>query len=210
MRNSANPNSPVFRLFNRLGNLILLNLCFVVSCIPIVTIGPACTALYSVCFRLVEGKEKHTVVDFFQALRKNFRQGIALWLMLALLCLACVSMAVMLLRAIGGSYWGYLPSLLVILTALTVAAYAFPLLSRFDNTSLATMKNAFLLGISYLPRTLCILVMNTVPMFLLLTDWMLFLRLSIWGFFLYFSGTAYLKALLLRKLMLQYLPEEVA
>lgn len=208
MRNSAVPDSPVFRLFNRLGNLILLNLCFVVCCIPVVTIGPACTALYSVCFRLAEGKEKHIVADFFQALRKNFRQGVALWLMLALLCLACVSMAVMLLHTVGGSYWGYLPSLLLILASLIVAAYAFPLLSRFDNTSLATMKNAFLLGIGYLPRTLCILAVNVVPIFLLLTDWMLFLRLSIWGVFLYFSGTAYLKVLLLRKVMQQYLPEE--
>lgn len=210
MHNSVDPDSIIFRVFNRLGELVLLNLCFVVCCIPIVTIGPASTAMYTVCFRFQNGNEKHVVSSFFRAFRQNFRQGVALWLMLILFCVGSCSLALMLLRAFGSAYWGYIPSLLLVLVSLITAGYAFPLLSMFDNTCLATLKNALVLGLSYLPRSLCVVALNLAPLILLLTDLSLFLRLSILGVFLYFSGAAYVNALLLRKVMEPYLPKDPA
>ena len=39
--------NPVIAFLNKMADLILLNLIFLLCCIPVVTIGPAITALYA-------------------------------------------------------------------------------------------------------------------------------------------------------------------
>ena len=85
-----------------------------------------------------------------------------------------------------------------------IYCYAFPLLSQFSNTVKATLKNALLLGIGYLPRSLLMAALNFLPLALLLTDFVLFLQLGFLWTFLYFSAAAYLNALLLRKVFAPY------
>jgi hypothetical protein len=43
--------NPVIAFLNKMADLILLNLIFLLCCIPVVTIGPAITALYAVSLR---------------------------------------------------------------------------------------------------------------------------------------------------------------
>ena len=45
--------NPVIAFLNKMADLILLNLIFLLCCIPVVTIGPAITALYAVSLRSV-------------------------------------------------------------------------------------------------------------------------------------------------------------
>ena len=41
-------DSKIIQFLNRLGELILLNLCFLLCCLPVVTVGAASAALYKV------------------------------------------------------------------------------------------------------------------------------------------------------------------
>ena len=50
-----NIDSPVFQFLGTLADFTLLNLVFLVSCIPVVTIGPAVCALFSVVLGEVRG-----------------------------------------------------------------------------------------------------------------------------------------------------------
>ena len=49
------PDSKFMRAMSMLGDLLLLNLIFLICCVPIVTIGAASTALYTVAFRMARG-----------------------------------------------------------------------------------------------------------------------------------------------------------
>ena len=40
-------DSPVMRVLGRLGDIIILNMIFVVGCIPVITIGTSLSALYA-------------------------------------------------------------------------------------------------------------------------------------------------------------------
>ena len=51
------PDSKFMRAMSRLGDLLLLNLVFLLCCLPLVTVGAAQTALYTVCFRLIRDQE---------------------------------------------------------------------------------------------------------------------------------------------------------
>ena len=39
------PESPIIRFLSAMSYLIVLNLLWLICCIPVVTIGPACTAM---------------------------------------------------------------------------------------------------------------------------------------------------------------------
>lgn len=208
MQSPLYSDSYIMRITNRLGELVLLNLCFVLCCLPIVTIGPASAALYAVCFRFGTKQEKNAVRSFFADFKQNLKQGMLLWLALTVLCLAVCWLMLLFLGASGIARYGLLPSLVLLLVCLIVAGYTFPLLSLFDNTCRGTLKNALILGISYLPRSVCVVMVNLAPVILLAADFMLFLRLSIFLVFLYFSAAAYVNTFLLRKVFAPFLPQE--
>ena len=59
----------------RFVDLILLNILFIVTCIPIVTVGAAITALNSVTLKMVIDKEDgHIIRAFLRSFLQNFLQ----------------------------------------------------------------------------------------------------------------------------------------
>ena len=56
MRGVFNPDSPMMRALGVVWDLIVLNLLFLVCCIPVVTIGPAITALHYVTTKMAGEK----------------------------------------------------------------------------------------------------------------------------------------------------------
>lgn len=200
--------SALIRMTVRLGELVLLNVCFLICCLPIVTIGAASTALYTVCFRFGTNQEKNAVGSFFRAFRQNLKQGTLLWLIVGVLCAGVCWLVLVFLRASGMARFGLLPSLILLLVCLIIESYVFPLLSLFDNTCRGTLKNALILGLGHLPRSVCVAAVNLAPVLLLLADFLLFLRLSIFLIFLYFSAAAYINTFLLRKVVAPFLPQE--
>lgn len=208
MKSIFDLNSPLVRGLGKIADLMVLNILYLISCIPIFTIGAANAALYDVTTRLA--KDDATVWrNYWQAFGSNFKKATLLWLVLLLF--ACL---------IYGSsifYWSYdLPNknlcvtLLAIVSVVWWCAYSwtFPLQARFENTVKQTLMNALLFSWSYIPKTVLIAILNTVPamVFVFLPAVLInyyYIFLIIW-----FSLSAYLSTLLLRKNMAQL--EELA
>ena len=64
--------NPVIAFLNKMADLILLNLIFLLCCIPVVTIGPAITALYAVSLRSVRYGDGYVIQTFFRSFKQNF------------------------------------------------------------------------------------------------------------------------------------------
>ena len=75
-------DSPVMNVLNKIMNLMILNLCFVAGCIPVVTAGAAMTALYSVNLKMVRNEEAYIFSSYWRAFKENFRQSTVCWLLL--------------------------------------------------------------------------------------------------------------------------------
>lgn len=201
------PDSKIMQFLSRLCDLILLNVLFLVTCLPIITIGAASAALYTVCFRMGTDREDGLFRTYFRAFRDNFRQGTVLWVILLLFFTGSgINLALCLNWDGLWHYAMYLFALLLVLTEFLLS-YAFPLLSQFGNSIRGTLKNALLLSISYLPRSLLIAVINCMPLILLLLNPYIFLQTSFLWAFLYFAGAAYVNARLLKKVFAPYLPQ---
>lgn len=193
-------DSPIMQFLNRFSTLIILNLLFLCTCIPIFTAGAALSALYDVVFRLDTPREGKTVQAYFQAFRRNFRQSTPVWLVFLLVIVAsCINITYF--SSMGGSVGHilFVLSAVILVNCMLILGYAFPLISQFDNTFRNTLKNSLLLSVANLPRTLIIAVINYFPWVLLLMNLYTFIQLSFLWFALYFAAAAYFNSRVLMK-----------
>ena len=206
MHSIFSPDSKIMLALTGLADLMILNLLFVATCIPVFTIGAASSALYTVCFRMIRQEEGHIISGYLRSFRENFRQGTGIWLILLLLA-AVGALNLGWLDNIGGLMQTVMRLVTVMVLAILafIHAYVFPLQSQFRNTVKVTLSNAFLLSIGHLPRTMLITVLNLFPLGLLAVNLYTFLDSALVWFVIYFSGTAFLNSLLLKKVFAPYM-----
>ena len=109
-----NYDNPVWRFIGKLGDLVLLNLLWLVCCIPVFTAGAATTAVYYVTLKLVRDEDDSTIKSFFRSFIQNFKQATAIWL---LILLAGSLVAFDLWFIMGGAAAGMSGTLKTMLTA---------------------------------------------------------------------------------------------
>ena len=80
-----NLDNPIWRFMGKLVDVFILTLLWAVCCIPIITIGPASTAVYYVTLKLVRDEESYTVRSFFKSFKENFKQGSVIGIIMTLL-----------------------------------------------------------------------------------------------------------------------------
>lgn len=198
-------DSKLMQAMGRIGDLVILNLLFFISCLPLFTIGAASAALYTVCFQMGTEKESGFFRTYAHAFRENFKQGTVVFLILALFLLSGFFDTLLLSSLAGWLRYGCILTAILLVLAVLMYSYAFPLLSQFSNGIRATLKNALFLSLGYLPRSLLIAVLNVFPTALALLDLYLFLQMGFLWVFLYFSAAAYLNSLLLKKVFARYM-----
>jgi uncharacterized membrane protein YesL len=179
---------------------VVLNLLFLFTSIPIFTIGASLSALYDVVFRMDTDREGKTAIGYFQAFRRNFRQSTAVWLIFLLILVTSYANATIFsnMTGISGIVLSVI-AIVILINALLIMGYAFPLISQFENTLGNTLKNALLLSIANLPRTLVIGVINCFPWALLVMNLYAYIQLGFLWFALYFAAAAYFNSRVLMK-----------
>ncbi len=192
MRFFFDSDSWFMQLISRFSSLVVLNLLFLFTCIPVFTIGAALTALYDVVFRMDTDREGSLLSAYFRSFAANFKQSTPIWLLFLLFLAAGCGNAVI-FSNMGGMMGQilFVVSAVILINVLLVLGYVFPLLSQFDNTTSNTLKNALLLSIANLPRTLVVAVINCFPWALMIMNFYAFIQLSFLWFALYFAAAAY-------------------
>lgn len=198
------PDSKIMAMVSRAADLVILNLLFLLTSIPVITIGPSLAAMYRVVFAIGTKREDGTAGAYFAAFRENFKPAVKVWL---LLLAAGVLLGADLLLFSG--FWPGKAIALIMLTIEAIGAiYVFPLVSFFENTTMGTVKNALALGLGNLPVSLLLVVIHGLPWYLLMKfPWTFFSTGFIW-LVIYFSAAAYITSLLLRRVLTNYLPED--
>ena len=192
---------------SRMADLMILNILYLVCCLPVLTAGAATTALYSCAMNLDELDEQPVFRRFFKAFFADFGRSTALfgvWLALMMLVVLNLWFYLVLLRDLDG--WFRILPMVPVAILLLVSSYLFPQQACFDNGFLQLLKNAVSLTIVHLPTTIMVTAINCVPVLLLLfkTDIFLYL-LAVWTLF-GFALIAYLNGYLLKKVFRRYEP----
>lgn len=148
-------DSPLMRFLTKIADLMVLNILFCVTSIPLITIGASWTALYSVTLKMVREEEGSVSRSYFQSFRQNFRQATLLWLGV----LVVLALLVLDIRVLNGMAGGTAPGLLRVgveilaLLGIMVLQYLFPSLARFEASLADTLKNACMMALAHLPKT---------------------------------------------------------
>lgn len=156
----AAPNeSKLKRGLDIFGSLFALNLCFVLTILPVFTIGAACTAMYAMMYKIQRHDDYTVVREYFQEFRKNFKKATITWLIMLLAAVILWGQYMYICNFQDGMAMLYSVLLLIEgVLACLIVPFVFPLLAYFDNTIANTFKNALLLSVSNLGSWLKIFV----------------------------------------------------
>ena len=159
-----NMDNKFFTVMGRVADLIMLNVVFLICCLPIVTIGASLTALHYVTLKMARNEESYIIRSFFKSFKQNFKQATVI----NLIMLAVAAILYMDLRIVGNIDGTMSQVLYIVFFAfgilyMMVFLYIYPVLAKFYNSIKNTFRNAFLMAIRHLPYTVLMAVITLLP-----------------------------------------------
>ncbi len=204
MNRIFNMDNGFFRTLSKLVDCIWLNFLFILTCIPIFTIGASMSAFYYTMQKVIRNDRGYVSSEYWHGLKMNFKQATLTWLIvLAVGLLTFFDRSFMKAMSEAGNKIGNMYVFFDVLLMLVIlwCSYLFPYMARFVNGMKATMKNAALIAVANLPWTLLILVLLVVSGLLL---W-LFMPLS---FFVVPVLFCWIQNRILERVFRKYMTEE--
>ena len=207
MKEQFNLNSPWVQRFAMLTNLVMLNILWLVCCIPVFTAGAATTALYYTVFQYHTNEDDAVLKPFFRSFRSNFKQSTLLLLpLLAALSLVVFDIIYLVSRGRGTAVIFLLIVAAFFIMGLLV--HLFPLIARFDMGAKALLQTSLSLAALHFPATVAVIVLVFLPLILLAFFPSLFLRLGVLWAGVWFSGIFYFFGKFLLKVWEKHTPSE--
>lgn len=147
--------NPLMRALAVVADLIVLNFLTILCMVPVVTAGASLTARNDVLQHIARREEGYIVRSFFASFKSNLKQGSIMGL-LFMIPAGLLLLEYDVIRAIPALHIPILYAMLILAGSIVLACgiYAFHLLARFENTIPGTIKNALMLSLGYLPRTI--------------------------------------------------------
>jgi len=149
-----------FRILDIFAHFVLLNILWIALCIPIITIFPATTALYSVVRKWVtEGIEVGAIQLFFTSFKKNFKKSFIIglfWLIAGLILY--FDLSILMQIEFTGKYFVFILLTFSTILYVFISIYVFFILVQYQLSIAHTIKYALILSVSRLLHTLLFLV----------------------------------------------------
>ena len=143
-----NMDNKFFSMMGRAADLMILNIVFIICCLPIVTIGASLTALHYVTLKMVRNEESYIVKSFFKSFKQNFKQATIINLIM-LLFGGLLYLDLNIINNMSGSMASVLHVLFIAfgIVYFVIFLYLYPVLAKFYNTIKHTFRNAFLMAL---------------------------------------------------------------
>ena len=185
-----NPDSRIMIFLSRVADLVILNILWLVCCVPVVTIGASTTAMYHVI--------RHWQKD-------------SVYLILLIPTVAVVMNAMLIFNPENSAA---VPSYLLViwfisaLILLFISSFVYPVMAFFADSIFKTLRNAMVLALANLPRTILISILNLLPVILLFVNLSFFLQSSIFWLLIGGALVAYLNMSILKPVFKKLVPSE--
>jgi uncharacterized membrane protein YesL len=148
----------------RMFDLMVLNILWLLCCLPVFTFGPASSALARVMITLVRGGSEAVAKNYFIAFRRDFGRAVVLGLIGLLGLAIAVSDILFALSLSGGMKILFLiVAVLVSSLVFSYLAYIFALHAFFENSIAGQIRNALSLAAASPMDTLAIWLCFAVP-----------------------------------------------
>lgn len=159
-------NGPLYQFLSTFMNVLKVNVLLILFSLPIITIGPAITAAFTVCLKMTDDTEGYVGRRFVKAFKDNFKQGIPMGL-LFLFCCYVIYLDFEINRVLPEGSWALI--IFGILACFVFGMsfiYAFPLLARYENTIMNTLRNSANIARRYFGKTILLVFIILVEVLL--------------------------------------------
>ena len=202
MKQFFDTDKPVWRFFTKLACMVELNLLWLVCSLPIITFGASTAALYYTMLKVVRGEDYGLIQIFIRSFKAHLKQGSILGM---------IALAAGVLVAFDLNFYVIAPGridsifqvfqLVIAILYLMVLVWLFPVLAKFDNTTLNIIQSAFFLSIRHFGYTL---MMIATAVSITIIEFFYAPVLALWGMGL----IAYVNCICARAVFAKYIPEE--
>ena len=194
-------DSPLGQVLNFIGDLFLVNVVFLICCIPVITIGPAQSGLYNAMRVLQDrGDDSSPIKAYFRGFKNGFFSISITWtLFLVFDLILFYTTAVCFDYADTGVFihWGVPFAGLVLSLILHAGLPAFH--SRFQCTTGQLIRNTFLMLISHPICSVAVATLTCAPVVLFFLDTNLFLNITPLFITVYYSIAFMVGIMLMKK-----------
>lgn len=173
MKSIFDPDNVIVRGFIKLGYIWVLNILWLVTSIPIITIGASTTALIYSCMKLHDD-DGYPWKNYFHSFKDNLRQATGIWLLYlvvgACLCSGLIYWNQNGIRTAAGDInilWAL--TLALCIFYLITLEWVFAIQSKFVNTVANTIHFAIVLPFKHLKETIMMLVVIIAVAYLNIT-----------------------------------------
>lgn len=205
MRNLFNYENPFIQFLVRVGDLMILNVLFILCSAPVVTLGASLTALHRVTQNMLFEQEEPLLKAFFRAFRQNFKQSTLAWLVELVVIVSLVCDVLLVMAYFNGGLAKAMYILVAVLAILVAGVYAYlmPLIARYENGMRQQVNNAVVLAIIKLPKTLLLVFLNLLPVILVLISVPVFVQTLIFWVIIGFAFVSFLTSSILKPVFQQ-------
>lgn len=190
-------NSPISRFLELVFDLALLNILFLITSIPIFTIGAGVKGMYKVTLAMVKDEEGPIFKYYLKGFKESFMRSTFVWIMF--LIFGCVLMTDAYYYVNGYITNFKIPMLIFLCLALCIGMmlldWTFVILAKFKVSKNLLLKNALLFTIRYLPFNLLFSILTILWVFIIISLPYLWFMVILIGF----SVPIYMKSIFYRK-----------
>jgi len=173
MKGLFNIDNPIMRFIVKFGYLWWLNILFIITSLPVFTIGASLTALTYATHKLILD-EGSVTSNYFKSWKENFKQATALWMIYLVFGLLII-IALIFYNQIDTSelklVWACVVAIAIVYFISLI--WVFAIQSRFVNKVKDTIKFSLAIAFNNLPETfliaitiICVIVLNLTTIFI--------------------------------------------
>ena len=161
MRGLFSSDSRLMKVLGKIFDIGYLSLVFIISCIPIITIGAAFTALYYTSVKVIRRERGYVFQEYMRSFKLNFVPATIIWVIQAVLTFIMVYNYYSVVGPEGESV-GFLAGAYIVMGLLiyAISCFAYPVLSRFDLKVSKIIRFSFFLALKYFYFTIPIIILS--------------------------------------------------
>ena len=197
--------SPFMTRIGQICVLAILNILWLICCLPVITAGASSAALATVLLQYPQQTVGSAFIDFFTAFRKQLRSATPVWLILLVFGAGlAVDYRFLMIQGLTDS----LPVMAVFFLLLFVYGFllvwTFPVLAVLGGSTAAVLRYAMLLAVAYLWRSLLCAALMLLPLAMALLYAHLFAQTLIFWLVIGFALIVWVQILLIQKPLREY------
>jgi len=208
MANIFGLDSKPMAVLDRIVDIVVINIIFIITCLPIVTIGASVTALYTVTFKVISHEDGHVIRRYFNSWKSNFKQSTIVWLFeLGMMLVLYVDTRLCVIY----NFSFKLPVIIIIMLVSILVGistlFIFPIIAKFDVSIKNMFINSLCIPFSDIFAMITIIAINIIPIVIALYSTQFF---SVWCYLVimgWFAMIAYFSSFFFNKIFSKFIVE---